>query len=190
MAKAFVASLESDPLPAGLTVVVIPEVNPDGLKAGTRSNSVGVDVNRNFPAKNWRPGSKESRYYPGPKPLSEREAQAIIKAIKKWRPALLISIHAPLKCMNWDGPAEDVSSAMAQAIGFSLCKDIGYETPGSLGSYAGKDREIPIVTFELGDDLTSAETTTQGVRALRAALDFVSTSVTKPGPRSNNKRRE
>ena len=192
VAEAFVASLERDPPSAGLSVVVIPEVNPDGLRAGTRSNSVGVDINRNFPSKTWRQGSEESRYYPGPKPMSERETHAIVEVIKRWRPALLISIHAPLKCINWDGPAEDISSAMAQAIGFTLCKDIGYETPGSFGSYAGKDLEIPTVTFELGDDLTSQEITTQGVRALRAALDFVSSaSATKPRPRTiSNKRRE
>ena len=193
VAKAFAASLERDPPPAGLSVVVIPEVNPDGLQAGTRSNSVGVDINRNFPANSWQPGAKESRYYSGPKPMSERETQAAVKLIKKWRPALLISIHAPLNCINWDGPAEDVSSAMARAIGFSLCRDIGYETPGSLGSYAGKDLEIPTITFELADDLPSEEITTQGVRALRAALDFVSSApaVTRPRLRIiDNKRRE
>ena len=176
VAEAFAASLERDPPPAGLSVVVIPEVNPDGLKAGTRSNSLGVDINRNFPSKTWRPGVQESRYYPGPKPLSERETHATVKLIKKWRPVLLISIHAPLRCINWDGPAEDVSSAMAHAIGFSLCRDIGYETPGSLGSYAGNDLDIPTVTLELGDNLTSQKITNDGLRALRAALDFISSA--------------
>lgn len=182
VAEAFAASLEREPPPAGVSVVIIPEVNPDGLKAGTRSNSVGVDINRNFPSKTWRPGSKESRYYPGEKPMSEPETRASVKLIKKWRPALLISIHAPLQCVNWDGPAENVSAAMAQASGFSLCRDIGYETPGSLGSYAGLDLDIPTVTLELGDNLTSQEVTNQGLRALRAALDFMSSApfVTKP----------
>jgi hypothetical protein len=182
VAEAFAASLERDPPPAGVSVMVIPKVNPDGLKAGTRSNSVGVDINRNFPSKTWRPGSKESRYYPGPEPMSERETHATVTLIKKWRPALLISIHAPLQCINWDGPAEGVSNAMAQAIGFSLCRDVGYETPGSLGSYAGKDLDIPTVTLELGDNLTSEEITNQGLRSLRAALEFMSSapSVTRP----------
>jgi murein peptide amidase A len=127
VAEAFAASLERDPPPTGVRVVVIPGVNPDGLKAGTRSNSVGVDINRDFPSRTWRSGSKESRYYPGEKPMSEPETRASVKLIKKWRPALLISIHAPLQCVNWDGPAENVSGAMAQASGFPLCRDIGYD---------------------------------------------------------------
>jgi len=34
--------------------------NPDGMQSGTRANSRGVDLNRNFPAINWSP---ESVYY-------------------------------------------------------------------------------------------------------------------------------
>ena len=78
-----------------------------------------------------------------------------------------------------------MAGAMAQASGFPLCRDIGYETTGSLGSYAGKDLNIPTVTLELGDNLTSEEITNQGLRALRAALDFMSSapSVTRPAGR-------
>ena len=31
-----------------------PGINPDGYAARTRSNAAGVDLNRNFPAKNWK----------------------------------------------------------------------------------------------------------------------------------------
>jgi predicted deacylase len=174
VAEAFAVSLNGERLPRGLTVVVIPRANPDGLKVGARSNSEGVDLNRNFPSKTWRPGSKESRYYPGSEPGSEPETQALVKVIKKWRPSLLISIHAPLNCVNWDGPAESVAQAMAKASDFRLCENIGYETPGSLGSYAGSERSIPSVTLELGDLLGSQEIVDQGLRTLRAALEFIS----------------
>jgi protein MpaA len=49
--------------------------------------------------------------------------------------------------VDWDGPAREVAEAMSQACGLPLRK-IGAE-PGSLGSYAGVERQIPTVTIEL-----------------------------------------
>ena len=34
-------------------LLFIPCLNPDGKKADTRTNANGVDLNRNFPTKNW-----------------------------------------------------------------------------------------------------------------------------------------
>jgi protein MpaA len=47
---------------------------------------------------------------------------------------------------------------MARAAGYPLRASIGYETPGSLGSYSGVELGIPTITFELprtlpGEDL-------------------------------------
>lgn len=177
VANAYAASLLRQRLPANITLVTISRVNPDGLSVGTRTNKTGVDLNRNFPAKNWRVEStRGARYYPGEKPVSEPETLALVKLIEQWQPALIISIHAPLNCINWDGPAEDVARAMAQASAYRLCEDIGYPTPGSLGSYAGKDLNIPTVTFELAEPLGSPEIMKQGLLGLRAAVKFVSRS--------------
>ena len=35
------------------TPLFIPCLNPDGMSKNTRTNSNGVDLNRNFPTKNW-----------------------------------------------------------------------------------------------------------------------------------------
>jgi hypothetical protein len=176
VANAYAASLLRQRIRANITLVIISRVNADGLSIGTRSNRAGVDLNRNFPAKTWRAESRTARYYPGKKPVSEPETLALVQLIEEWHPALIISIHAPLNCINWDGPAEGVARAMAQASASPLCEDIGYATPGSLGSYSGKDLNIPTVTLELADPLGSQEIRKQGLLALGAAVKFVSRS--------------
>ena len=55
--------------PPDLDLWIIPDLNPDGVAAGTRQNSHGVDLNRNFPWR-WRPMS--GVYESGPHPLSDR----------------------------------------------------------------------------------------------------------------------
>ncbi len=42
--------------PIGLRHHVVLAVNPDGCQLGLRANANGVDLNRNFPAANWRSG--------------------------------------------------------------------------------------------------------------------------------------
>src|SRR5437667_3641364 len=75
--------LESEPnLISGKNVAIIPVANPDGYAAKTRLNANRVDVNRNFPASNYRAGSAAAtrpRY--GASAASEPEAKAILKAI-------------------------------------------------------------------------------------------------------------
>ena len=126
----------------GRRVVVAPATNPDGLAANRRTNSHGVDLNRNFDTSN----RQAVRRY-GLKPLSEPESRYIARLIERYRPARIVSVHQPLACVDWDGPARDLAGAMSRACGLPMRK-LGAR-PGSLGSYAGVDLHIPIITLEL-----------------------------------------
>jgi protein MpaA len=171
--ESFATLIAKNDLIQDMTIIVIPVVNPDGLRSQTRTNDNGVDVNRNFPATNWKAESKRTRYYPGEKPSSEPETRALMQLIQKSPPKLIISVHAPFHCVNWDGPAQKIAEKMAEASGYPVCADIGYPTPGSLGSYVGKDLNIPIITLELRDAQNSDKITAEGVTALQAAINWV-----------------
>ena len=51
--------------------------------------------------------------------------------------------------LNINGNCEPVDKALNQAIGIKLERDMGYPTPGCLGTYSGLEREIPTITYEL-----------------------------------------
>jgi protein MpaA len=153
LATAFGEWLEAHPESwADREICFVPVMNPDGLASRTRVNGAGVDVNRNFPADNWQTQARGARYNPGPFAASEVETTALMRLIERLPPQWIVSIHAPLACVDWDGPGEALARAMSEANGLPARK-VGYATPGSFGSWAGVDRGIPVVTLELDQRL-------------------------------------
>jgi hypothetical protein len=73
----------------------------------------------------------------------------IVQLVADLKPSRIVTIHSPLHQINFDGPAERLARAMALYNGYPVRAFIGYRTPGSLGTYAGKERDIPTITFEL-----------------------------------------
>jgi protein MpaA len=153
-------ALRQLPAPSPQCAVVL-AANPDGLARGTRANAAGVDLNRNFPARNWQPApvlhrvlSDEPRdvaLSPGIAPASEPEAQALVRLIGELRPrSAVIALHAPLCCVEDPGPSE-LGRWLAERTGLPLVADIGYATPGSFGSWAA-EHGIHEITFELPVD--------------------------------------
>jgi protein MpaA len=79
--------------PAGVDLWLIRAINPDGLRAGTRQNARGVDLNHNFPA-NWIPYERPwDPYYSGPRPASEPETRGAMRFILRIQPELTIWYH-------------------------------------------------------------------------------------------------
>jgi protein MpaA len=96
IARAIKRLSASDPVQlTGTQLWVIATVNPDGVRAHTRKNAHGVDLNRNFPYR-WRDRvPKSSGYYPGPRPASEPETRGVMRFVRRVRPDLSVWYHQP-----------------------------------------------------------------------------------------------
>lgn len=145
-------------------IVIAPLVNPDGFlkQTPTRVNASGVDINRNFPTRRWNPdahkqwetkGKKNPRYHPGPAAGSEQETLFQVALIKRFKPQKILSIHSPLNFFDYDGPSADLNSFEKWME--KICKEANHPLkkfgyyPGSLGNYAGQERNIFTLTLEL-----------------------------------------
>lgn len=147
-------------LPAGdLRAAVILCGNPNGMLRGTRGNARGIDLNRNFPTSNWSPDSvcyksrandaRTIALSPGPRPASEPEATALIALIDRIKPRAVVSLHSALACVD-DGGASHLGRQLAERCALPFLTEIGYPTPGSMGTWAA-ERKLNLVTLELED---------------------------------------
>jgi protein MpaA len=53
--------------------------------------------------------------------------------------------------VNFDGNAKDIAEKISEIINYPVQESIGYPTPGSFGTFAGIERNIPTITLELSD---------------------------------------
>lgn len=147
-------------LPTGdLQAAVILCGNPDGMLRGTRGNASGVDLNRNFPTSNWRPepvfyksranDARDIALSPGPEPASEPETRALLGLIDRLKPRAVVSLHSALACID-DSGASHLGRQLADRCALPLLTEIGYPTPGSMGTWAS-ERGLNLVTLELED---------------------------------------
>jgi len=108
---------------------IIPNLNPDGVAADTRQNARGVDLNRNFPW-HWRPlGIFGDPQYSGARPLSEPEARAAYRLIKRIRPMITIWFHQPEAVVDLSGGNPQIERAFAKLVDLPTRQLIRY--PGS-----------------------------------------------------------
>jgi len=147
-----------------LHTAVILCANPDGMVLGTRGNRNGVDLNRNFPASNWRADPVQcriileapriTRLSPGSSPGSEPETQALITLLDQLKPLEVLSLHAPLGFVDCAQPTP-LTQKLCERLGLPWVQSPGYETPGSFGSWC-EDRSLPCVTLELPRESSEA----------------------------------
>lgn len=133
---------------------ILPCLNPDGKSVNKRQNSNGVDLNRNFPAKNWKK-TERNDYFGGEAAGSEIETKFMVEILNEHKFDAILSIHAPFRTVNFDGPGKELAVKISEITGYPVQEDIGYPTPGSFGTYAGVERQIPTITLELPEDETN-----------------------------------
>lgn len=137
---------------------VILAINPDGCQLGLRANSRGVDLNRNFPVKEWQAGDTRYRWNSkaterdvvlstGDQPASEPETQALCDLIERVQPAWVVTFHEPLACID-DPQSSSLGHWLAKRMHLPLVASPGYDTPGSFGCWCA-ERNLPVMTAEL-----------------------------------------
>lgn len=150
-------ALAQDPpadMPMPINWRFIPSLNPDGLLSvpSRRANANGVDLNRNFPTPHWARDARkywevrtrrDPRRWPGKSALSEPESQFLHQQMDRFKPNLIVSVHAPYGVLDFDGPAVPPSR-----LGRLYLDQVGI-FPGSLGNFGGVHKGVPVVTIEL-----------------------------------------
>ncbi len=150
-------STATDNLPAALignsdlyqavSLTVIRDLNPDGSAAGRRTNALGIDLNRNFPARNF----KASRAT-GERPLDQPEALYLHDLFVRLEPHLVFVCHSTSNggpYVNYDGPAKALADRFSELSSYRIVESNKlHSTPGSLGSWVGIDQQVPILTLE------------------------------------------
>ena len=128
--------------------IVIPTLNVDGAALKTRHNARNVDLNRNFPSKDWSSEYSNPQYAPGTSPFSEPENQFLRSLFEQYPPGFILSLHSWKPILNYNGDCRDIAVFLNQRNGYPIDDDIGYPTPGSLGTYGPEVLKCGVLTFE------------------------------------------
>ncbi len=129
------------------TLAILEDDNPDGRAAHSRTNGGGIDLNRNFPSANFAPSTTH-----GLRPVSEPESAALASVVCQLRPDLIMVAHSAhsnnlANAVDPDGPAAAAATQFAER-GAMKIDHARYPTPGSLGSWAGVDGHLAVLTIE------------------------------------------
>ncbi len=162
--NSFIEDLEKNyrTIPAGKTVIVIPNLNPDGFAASSRLNANGIDLNRNFPADNWQtdvyiPGNVFKPGGGGSAPLSEPESSALASLILQKQPRLVLTYHAVARLVisNDAGDSYALAQLYASKSGFGALMNSAshgafeYDSTGEFEDWLHDKQNIPALLVEL-----------------------------------------
>jgi hypothetical protein len=129
-----------------VTLTILEDVNPDGTALHRRTNANGIDLNRNYPARNFLAGKSF-----GERPLDQPEAKVLHDLVCAERPHLVIVAHSWRNdhFINFDGPAVKHAELFSERSNYRVKpSDRIAPTHGSLGSWIGRKLGIPILTLE------------------------------------------
>ncbi|KFA98144.1 murein tripeptide amidase MpaA [Vibrio sp. ER1A] len=163
---------------------VILSMNPDGNQLGTRANANQVDLNRAFPTKTWTDkgtvyrwstsaSERDVKVKTGNVTTLEPEISALVDLIEARRPQFVVSLHEPLACID-DPEHSDLGKWLAKRFSLPLIDDVGYDTPGSFGSWCD-EKGLPCITLEF-PAISADNAIEEQLEALIDLLQYSSTS--------------
>lgn len=156
----------------GTRLWVVPDVNPDGTRRGTRQNAHGVDLNRNTPD-SWQPGPRGTNY-PGAQAASEPETRAYMQFLTDVRPDLVLIFHQHLDGVDSYGAKDSgLLESLSRAFGLSIksfnCSGV---CRGTLTGWFNSQFPGSAVTIELPASVTAQQASriAAGIRAVAAQV--------------------
>lgn len=170
----------ADLLP-GMTVVIIPVLNPDGLAEGRqaqgRFNGNTVDLNRNWGC-DWSPEAywRDRLVDPGARAFSEPETQALAQLIRTLQPSAAIFYHSAAAgvfaghCEGGHG-SDVLESTLGEATGYAYGSPFSaYQVSGTASDWVD-GQGIPSVDLELSGTRSSEfDRNLRGVMAVQRWL--------------------
>jgi predicted deacylase len=167
-------------LPSGIELDMLPIANPDGLAAGSRQFSSGIDPNRNWGGNDWRSDAFDSNAVfrvglGGPEPFSEPETRALADWVLRDRPAFIVNYHSAGGFMFGarEGRSGELAIAYAEASGYywpapggGQRSPLGYAASGSMNVWL-RETGIPAILIELSTPhQTEIERNLAGLKAV------------------------
>jgi predicted deacylase len=161
------AQLAASDVPDGVGVWIVPTINPDGHRAGTRVNARGVDLNRNFPQA-WHSAGRGSIFYSGARAASEPETRGVMAFLRSVHPTAVLSFHQAFDLV-------DITHPRSRAAGRLLARWMGEEAApvgcsvrcrGTMTQWIDAELGAIAITVEMDDRVSAAEAS----RAARAVL--------------------
>ena len=140
--------------PGALRSAVVLAANPDEVSPGTRGNAAGVDLNRNFPTSDWRPGTVLSHWTSRTRQVVELSTgtapcrAGLGGADGADRAAVAVpdpSVHAPIGVIIEPEPSA-LGDVLVRHTALRRVVEVGYQTPGVLDLWATEQRGPTCVT--------------------------------------------
>jgi hypothetical protein len=170
----------NDILP-GMTLVLIPVLNPDGLLAGKqaegRFNANGVDLNRNWGC-DWSADSvwQGRKVDPGPRAFSEPETTALAQLVRRLKPGAVVLYHSAANGVfagncNGDHGSQLLAETLGKAAGYPYDQPFtAYRINGAASNWID-GQGIPAAEVELtGTRDTEIVRNLRGVMAVQCWL--------------------
>jgi protein MpaA len=139
-------------------IFFLPIANPDAFGINRRTNANNVDLNRNWPTKDWSPLFSNPRYPPGPQAGSEIETKVIFEFMRSNRFSVVLDLHSykdsvvlPLLVEENQSSIRSQCEILGSAIKAPVTyeqDDLGYSIAGGFHTWCFENK-IHNITLEI-----------------------------------------